>query len=725
MLAMSNHDTQMQPAPGAMTESNASGLRMVLRVLLVVLPTLLGVMILAGMPLAQQLIMCGMVFWNLLAWLQFRSGRREASIATVVFGLIAFGTAFSAAYGSIRSIGTAVSLAGVAAAGVYLDRRQLFAAAAISALAVGGLVIGERTGYMGPPAGYEVGLVHWIAYVTIFGCVGLGAYHARVLLLRALEQAQRSAEHLARLFDMVPVALVLTRAADGRILEVNAADERHSGYRRDERVGNTSLALSWSDPAERARFIALLEAKGRVAGLDAKHRNKAGELIDVQLWAAPLDYAGERCIVTSVLNVTAAKREERLLLDTAAGVAGETGERLFRTLVQHLASTLECQIAICGEFGPGGGLAPEGVLHALAMVKDGEAMPHAQLDVAGTPCDDLPLDGSIAFASTGIGSLYPATADAFVRRVEGHVGMLLRDAHGKPLGVLSAFSYQPLERTARLDALFRIFAARAEAELRHLRHDREIQRLNRRLENRVRERTADLESFSYAVSHDLKGPLDSVVATSSALRHDYGGALPPEALRYLDRIDLGATQMRQLVDGLTEFSRLGLESAEPASVDMEALVRQEMGALPRTRRVRFEIARLPSTFGEPRLLALVWRHLLDNAVKFSRHAAEPIVRIAAQAEGGGVRYSVSDNGAGFDARHADRLFKVFERLHSSDEYEGTGIGLAIVKRIVTRHGGTVDANGLPHGGATFAFTLPGSRRAVERVTQPGALAARS
>ena len=124
----------------------------------------------------------------------------------------------------------------MAAAGVFLDRRQLIAAAALSALAVGALVIGERTGHIGPPAAHDVGLVHWIAYVTIFGCVGLGAHHARTLLQRALEQAQHNARHLARLFNLVPVSLTVTRAADGKILEANAADERYSGYRREERV---------------------------------------------------------------------------------------------------------------------------------------------------------------------------------------------------------------------------------------------------------------------------------------------------------------------------------------------------------------------------------------------------------------------------------------------------------------------------------------------------------
>ncbi len=707
-----NGSTARPPgAPGAMTESGVHALGLLLRVLLVVLPAVLGTMLLTGTPPAQTLIMGGMVLWGLLAWLVFRARRHEASVATLVFGLIALGAAFCAAYGSIRSIGSALSLAGVAAAGVFLDRRQLVAAIVLSAAAFGALVLGERSGLIGPPAGYGVGLVHWVAYIAIFGCVGWGANHARALLLAALGDAQRSASHLAKLFDLVPVSLTVSRAADGRILEVNAADERHLGYRRDERVGRSTLDTAWLDPEDRRKLLVQLDAHGSVAGYETRHRNSAGEPVDVQLWATRFDAEGDPRILTAALNIAERKREERLLLDTAAGVAGETGTRLFRTLVQKLALTLDCQIAICGE------LTPDGHLHALALIQDGAAMPHAQLDVAGTPCAKLPSDGSIAFTSGGIGELFPAAADAFGRRLEGHVGMLLRDGGGKPLGMLCAFSHRPLERTARLDALFHIFAARAEAELRHLQHDREIQRLNRRLEERYRERTADLESFSYAVSHDLKGPIGSIVATSSALRQEFGGTLPPEALRRLERIDLGATQIGELVDGLTEFSRLGLESPEPVAVDMDALARREIEALPDAGRARFEVDRLPPTIGEPRLLALVWRHLLDNAVKFSRHAEKPSVRVTVQIEGGGVRYSVTDNGAGFDPRHRDRLFKAFERLHTADEFEGIGVGLAIVKRIVLRHGGTVEANGLPHGGATFSFTLPGAARQGGRVTR--------
>ncbi len=237
--------------------------------------------------------------------------------------------------------------------------------------------------------------------------------------------------------------------------------------------------------------------------------------------------------------------------------------------------------------------------------------------------------------------------------------------------------------------------------------------LNRTLEEKVRSRTAELEravseleAFSYSVSHDLRAPARAMAGFAGILREDHGAALPPEALRALKRIEDSATHMGRLTDDLLEFSRTGRTPLTLAPVDMRALaasVAQELAG-PEASPVR--IGRVPPARGDAALLRQVWRNLIGNALKFSREARPPVIEIGGERRGAAVEYFVRDNGAGFDMKYAGKLFGVFERLHSPEEYEGTGVGLAIVQRIVQRHGGRVSAEGAPGQGATFRFTLP-------------------
>ena len=702
------------------TDSGIRALALITKGLLAFLPEILVIMVLAGMTADQVLLVAAMIAWGIAAYVLQRTGRYGACVVTLVFGLILFASAFAVAYGSIRATGTVIIVAAMAAAGLFLGRRALLLALIVGAAAIAALIGAERAGLIGPPLTYQPGVVHWTAYVAIFSAVGLGSHYVRTRLLEALDESRRSGEQFIKVFQMVPMSLAITRSSDGRVLEVNAADEQHLGYTREEAVGRSMLQTTWIDQDELRRFLGELDARGFVAGFDARHRNKAGEPVDVQVWAARIDLGGEPCIVSAAVNVTERKRDENLILATAAGVAGASGDRLFRALVEHLASTLGCEVAICGE------LVGDGTLRALWMMKDGSLMPHATLGIKGTPCAALPSSGDLLLTPSSVAMAYPSAAEVIDPRVQGHIGMILRNPEGQPIGVLSAYCYRPLARTPRLEALFRIFAARAEAELRELRRDREIRQLNLRQEERVRERTADLEFFSHSVSHDLCDPLRSIGETSSILLRDSAAVLPADALRRLEGIDDGARKMNALLDGLIEFAELCRDPQSPCDVDMGSLARKLAHNPAGTDggHVRFEIGDLPHAFGKPRLLAVIWRNLFDNAVKFTRHAEDPCVRVAAQRVGSGVRYSVTDNGAGFDAREAGKLFKVFARLHTKSEFKGAGIGLAMVERIVTRHSGTVEASGLLGAGASFAFTLPGGRGAASyRLNPPASEAA--
>jgi len=250
----------------------------------------------------------------------------------------------------------------------------------------------------------------------------------------------------------------------------------------------------------------------------------------------------------------------------------------------------------------------------------------------------------------------------------------------------------------------------------------QVSRSHHHLETQVAQRTqaleginAELESFSYSVSHDLRAPLRAIHGFARILLEDHHAQLQPEAQRLLGVIDQNTRRMGQLIDDLLAFSRLGRTDVATGPVDMTALTQMvadeiQRGETGRNGSLEIRIDPLPPARGDRGLLRHVMSNLLQNAAKFTRDRASARIEVGARLDGGQTVYYVKDNGAGFDARYADKLFGVFQRLHSTEQFDGTGVGLAIVKRIVQRHGGRVWAEGKVDQGATFYFTLPGEER---------------
>ncbi len=250
----------------------------------------------------------------------------------------------------------------------------------------------------------------------------------------------------------------------------------------------------------------------------------------------------------------------------------------------------------------------------------------------------------------------------------------------------------------------------------------EVRRLNEELEQKVAERTAqleaanrELEAFSYSVSHDLRAPLRAIEGFSGMLVKDGGDHLNAEDQRRLDVVRTNARRMSDLIDDLLNFSRVGRHEIRHGRVVMESLARsafEDVAGDPEARaRVDFRLRPLPDAEGDSTLIRQVWMNLLSNALKFSARQERPRIEVSGAVDGGLAVYNVRDNGAGFDPKYVDKLFGVFQRLHGPKEFEGTGIGLALVKRIVERHGGTVRAEGGVGEGATFHFSLPATKEA--------------
>ncbi|HUW39386.1 MAG TPA: ATP-binding protein [Rectinemataceae bacterium] len=364
-----------------------------------------------------------------------------------------------------------------------------------------------------------------------------------------------------------------------------------------------------------------------------------------------------------------------------------------------------------------------------------------------------PLSLRISMARTDLPAVMAASGIVGVRRGRDYRGVpvlaALAPVPGTSWFIVSkidiAEAKAPWHSSARLIvALFAVFAAAAlalaaffwqrrrlaryrelyAAEQAKTRAEEQLRELNAELESRVSARTkeleaanAELEAFAYNVSHDLRSPLRAIDGYGSVLEEEDASHLSEAGEEALGRIRSSTRHMGRLIDDLLEFARVGRIELDRERVDMDALVESALdellpaygfdGRAPGARaRIELSVARLESASGDALLLRQVWVNLIDNALKFSSGRERPKVEVACEKLSSGVRYYVRDNGAGFDMRYKAKLFRVFQRLHGAREFGGTGVGLAIVQRVVERHGGSVDAAGAVGEGATVSFTLP-------------------
>jgi light-regulated signal transduction histidine kinase (bacteriophytochrome) len=230
------------------------------------------------------------------------------------------------------------------------------------------------------------------------------------------------------------------------------------------------------------------------------------------------------------------------------------------------------------------------------------------------------------------------------------------------------------------------------------------------LEQKVKERTAELEAFSYSISHDLRAPLRSIAGFAQIMREDHFPELSPGAIRCLGKIESSATRMAILMEGLVTLSRLGRFEMDLKAVDISKMAQQvfeDVRQEDQKRHVDFRINTQESVHGDPAMLRALLENLLRNAWKFTRNQPMATVEFGAEKNAAGEKILyIKDNGAGFDMTHAQNLFKPFQRLHSESEFEGSGIGLATVQKIVSRHGGRIWAEAVENQGAKIFFTLP-------------------
>lgn len=536
-----------------------------------------------------------------------------------------------------------------------------------------------------------------------------------------VEQALREGEErMRRLIENAPDAIVVLDATSGRFVEANTEAGKLYGIPRDQLLGRTLVEFSperqpdgrRSSEAVRNHIMAAM-AGGRPV-FEWMHRTRQGCDVPCEVRLIRLPSPDAVLVRGSVTDLSERKRTERAFRALFEGTAGVAGQAFFENTVARLARELDVRVAFVAEIEK----TPAGLrLNCLARWIGGQAG-SSEHDVSGTVLEEV-LNSPVFHAERGLGARFPD--DPFLREMpaESLLAMSVCARDGGLLGLVAVADDKPMPDSEAARLLVAVSAARTVVEIQHRRADAEIHRLNADLERRVGERTAqlaaanaELESFSHSVSHDLRSPLRAIDGFSRALEEDHAGALGDEGREFLKRIRAACQRMGLLIDDLLCLSRATRMEMHPEPVDLSVAAEVVIGAL-RQREPEREI----ECVIEPGLTAVVDRalavillqNLIDNAWKYTRGVSPARIHLArasqAPEKGEGPVFFISDNGAGIDMRFAARLFEPFQRLHGPKDVEGTGIGLATVRRIVTRHGGRVWIEGALGQGATVYFTF--------------------
>ncbi|MBU6402435.1 MAG: PAS domain S-box protein [Verrucomicrobia bacterium] len=528
-----------------------------------------------------------------------------------------------------------------------------------------------------------VGMAAWLGSPRLLLLAGAGAIIAAVLTglaaiavrqdLRAHQKnataLRLSAARIEDLYNQAPCGYH-SLDAQGRLVAINDTELAWLGYAREELVGRKRFSELLTAPSQGlfAEQFARLQQQGCVQDLEFQLVRRDGSVLSVLLNATAVRDAAGRFQMTraTVFDITERKQAE------------EERDRFFT-----LSRDLLCVADFDGYFKR---LNPAWE-RTLGYARS-ELLAHPFLEFVH-PEDRAATVQEAQKLSTGADTVYFANR---YRCQDGSYRWLLWTA-------------TPLVQQ-RL-----IYAAARDITERQLK-DQEIQRLTEELQTRaalLQAANQELEAFSYSASHDLRAPLRHINGFVDLLLKRSAAGLDDQGRRYLQTIASSAQQMGRLIDDLLAFSRMGRAELRRTAVDLETMVTETIRRLqPEAagRRVTWKNSRLPTVDADPAMLRLVFENLLDNALKYTRPRDPAVIEITAQTDDREHTIVVRDNGVGFDMRYIEKLFGVFQRLHRPEEFEGNGIGLANVRRIVHRHGGRTWADGRVDGGATFSFSLP-------------------
>lgn len=516
---------------------------------------------------------------------------------------------------------------------------------------------------------------------TILSCIGRKrAEKFKCAYEQALKELTASKEQLEDIFKNAPIGIYKT-TPEGKIIMANPMLIKMLGFDSfDDLVKRDLSKNGFTNSHPRGEFLKMFENSDRVVGYETSWKKKDGSIIYIRENSRAIkDEKGKILFFEGTVEDITDRVESQKKLQ-------ETQEQL-----NLILNTVE-EIVVYHDKDLRIKWANQSAAKSLNVTQEILIGSYCYQAWHGRDkiCENCPVDKSI---KTGL------SKHAEIKTPDGRYWWIsstpVFDDKGNTIGAVEAAQ----DITERKNYQFT------------------IEKLNAELEQRVRERTMqleasnqELEAFSYSISHDLRGPLRHIKGFAQMLRETTEHLLSPEHKKYIDNINRSVAEMSNLIDALLNFSRLGRAEINKIKIDLNTIVQdiiKHENEVCSLKKINWIIAALPEVYADPILLKQVFNNYISNAIKYSRNSPDPTIEIGFDdSNPNEFIFYVKDNGVGFDMKYADKLFCVFQRLHSSSEFEGVGIGLANVRRIVSRHGGRVWAQSQPNKGATFFFSLP-------------------